>query len=591
MLATLVLSCSRSDLPLQKRSPATRDTRLPDFKEDPTRARADRIDLLFVIDDSGSMQDKQRLFRRALPDMVARLSHPRCVDSEGVPLARQPSNPGAPCPDDGFREFNAVQDMHIGIVTTSVGPAGVCMSGFGDRQGAHLVPPPPEFRYRGLPFLAWDPEGVKDPPGIRDVQVLNAAMADLVERGGGGCPDEASLEAFYRFLIDPEPPTAIVKVACPPNATTSECLAPVDTDVALLAEREAFLRPDSLVAIILLSDENDCSVAPVGDAQRFLTDEEPMPRATTVCREAPEDPCCHSCGAPAPPGCPPTDMDPTCQRGPYTEEEDPLFLRCWEDKRRFGRAYRYPVDRYVQGLTSQVITDHTGEARVNPLFSAIGTDGKPLRDPSLVFFAAIVGVPWQDLAADPGDPDELHYLAGEALQQAELWDLILGKPGVPPSDPLMIESLRERSGVHPITGELVQPATTRNRLANQINGHEMALLARPLEELRSDLQYACIFPLSRPRDCSQSGPGCDCGQTPEVQRKPICQRPDGSYGPFQWAGKAFPGVRQLEVVRRLPRNRIAASICARNVSDDSRQDFGYRPALEALVDRLRLGLE
>jgi hypothetical protein len=50
-----------------------------------------------------------------------------------------------------------------------------------------------------------------------------------------------------------------------------DCVAPstddsgrAEVDEVLLARRAAFLRPDSLVAIVMLTDENDCSMVPGG---------------------------------------------------------------------------------------------------------------------------------------------------------------------------------------------------------------------------------------------------------------------------------------------------------------------------------------
>jgi hypothetical protein len=34
-------------------------------------------------------------------------------------------------------------------------------------------------------------------------------------------------------------------------------------------------------------------------------------------------------------------------------------------------------------------------------------------------------------------------------------------------------------------------------------------------------------------------------------------------------------------------NSIVASICARNTSDPSRPDFGYRPAMASIIERLQ----
>src|SRR5581483_3766610 len=96
------------------------------------QARADKIDLLFVIDDSGSMRDKQLILARALPDLVDRLINPLCVDPATLaPSKTQPSGPLAPCPSGTLREFNSVQDLHIGVVSTSLGGVGAPSCGVG----------------------------------------------------------------------------------------------------------------------------------------------------------------------------------------------------------------------------------------------------------------------------------------------------------------------------------------------------------------------------------------------------------------------------------------------------------------------------
>jgi hypothetical protein len=88
---------------------------------------------------------------------------------------------------------------------------------------------------------------------------FNMKFTEMVRSSGEhGCGYEASLEAWYRFLIDPEPPSS---VSVPAGSATS-VVGPVDTTV--LAQRQAFLRADSLVAIVMLTDENDCSIVDEG---------------------------------------------------------------------------------------------------------------------------------------------------------------------------------------------------------------------------------------------------------------------------------------------------------------------------------------
>ena len=92
--------------------------------------------------------------------------------------------------------------------------------------------------------------------------------------GEHGCGYEAQLESWYRFLIDPEPPATVAKVG---NATVRQG---VDMDTARPNAR-AFLRPDSLVAIVMLSDENDCSIRDDGVGW-FVGATSHMPKATAA---------------------------------------------------------------------------------------------------------------------------------------------------------------------------------------------------------------------------------------------------------------------------------------------------------------------
>ena len=161
------------------------------------------------------------------------------------------------------------------------------------------------------------------------------------------------------------------------------------------------------------------------------------------------------------------------------------------------------------------------------------------------------------------------------------WDVILGDPDeeILPLDPLMIESIDERTGANPVTGDPLQPSSATSPRANPINGHETILTPVGWE-----VQYACIFDLPSPvvqGECT----------VPASGNRAICQDENGIYGTTQFFAKAYPGVRQLQVLSRMGDNAIVASICARNVTDNSRSDFGYRPALSAILDRLRVGLE
>src|SRR5258705_9926356 len=86
-----------------------------------------KIDLVFMIDNSSSMADKQEILAQAVPDLVNRFLDPVCVDPKTfVPV-------GTRLPDGscavGVPEFVPIRDLHIAIITSSLGnhgAAGVC---------------------------------------------------------------------------------------------------------------------------------------------------------------------------------------------------------------------------------------------------------------------------------------------------------------------------------------------------------------------------------------------------------------------------------------------------------------------------------
>ena len=82
----------------------------------------DKVDLLFAIDNSASMGDKQVLFGKAVPDLITRLFTPNCVDDNGNPVGGTADASGK-C-TQGKAEFPPVHDMHIGIVSSSLGGRG-----------------------------------------------------------------------------------------------------------------------------------------------------------------------------------------------------------------------------------------------------------------------------------------------------------------------------------------------------------------------------------------------------------------------------------------------------------------------------------
>jgi hypothetical protein len=101
------------------------------------------------------------------------------------------------------------------------------------------------------------------------------------------------------------------------------------------------------------------------------------------------------------------------------------------------------------------------------------------------------------------------------------------------------------------------------------------------------LQYACIFDLAPPKTCTEPA-DCDCFGTnlADVQN-PLCQNAQGAYTTTQLRGKAYPGLRMLQVLQGLGDQAIAGSICPAQTTDRTREDFGYSPAIQGIMNRLR----
>jgi hypothetical protein len=546
----------------------------------------EKIDLLFMIDNSQSMGDKQALLAKAVPQLVNRLVVPRCLSATGAVTER--ASLTEVCPAGSAPEFRAVQDIHIAVITSSLGAHGAPKP-----QGGCQATPPGDDRSLLLPsvrsglesynnsgFLAWDPRGKLVPAGETDPARLGAQFSGMVEAAGeDGCGYEASLESWYRFLIDPEPPRTL--------SVVDDRTVVQDTDMELLAQRAAFLRPDSLVAIVMLTDENDCSIQEQG-AGFLLANQGAMVRATSACAVDPNDKCCGPCLNGTIDGCLPVLEDPACKNGDYLKaSEDPPNMRCLENKRRFGYDFLYPTSRYVDGLTKPLVQKRsTGEMVDNPLYKKV--PGHARRPPSMVYLAGIVGVPWQDIADDASRSGAgLRYLSAHELQATDRWSAILGdaSKNLPPADPFMRESTAPRSGTNPITGDAIVPETSLDPRASPINGHEQVSDG-------TDLQYACTFPLEKPEACGPDDQACDCGAAAlDNRNRPLCQPPaGGTASTTQYFGKAYPGLRPLEVLKGIGESAIVASICPK-VLTFGQPGYGYEPAVDAIVDRLRFALQ
>ncbi|HKO93685.1 MAG TPA: hypothetical protein VJU61_21175, partial [Polyangiaceae bacterium] len=525
----------------------------------------DKVDLLLMIDNSISMSDKQQILANALPDLMSRLVNPACVDEQGNVYPPPPEG-SSECPSGQHREFQPIGDIHVGIISSSLGDGGANAACPGEGFERH-VPDRLDMSHllgslersqaetNAFGFLEWQ-------AGSTDPSEFNRNFQQLVQDvGEQGCGWEAQLESWYRFLVDPVPYQALMRATCPGSASTAQnCIQRATgpdgrflLDETLLAQRDAFLRPDSLVAIVMLTDENDCSLQ-VG-AQSWtvfaIEDQRPMFKGSSVCAEDPNAQCCYSCPLSPPKGCAP---DPSCSADPSNLNRLPLELdgqnlRCFEQKRRFGIDFLYPTQRYVNALTQAELCwsaddlslEDCDEADLfpNPLFAGG-------RSADRVLLAGIVGVPRQALetaegVAEPGGSSAgVRFKSYEELTRDGVWDQILGSPGVPwqareGSRPAVSSS----PPVPPTLAQMVESPLPRAGVeaGNPLNGREYDTTQDSATQVGSplradDLQYACISPLPVPRDCAALDPeqdNCDCFE--DNRDRPLCEQVPGVTAP------------------------------------------------------------
>ena len=88
------LSSGCLDRPVSPASPNTTNISIDEVKS----TAVDKIDLLFMVDNSQSMADKQKILADAVPELVRRLVTPVCVDSQTQALIPGTAAPNCPTP-------------------------------------------------------------------------------------------------------------------------------------------------------------------------------------------------------------------------------------------------------------------------------------------------------------------------------------------------------------------------------------------------------------------------------------------------------------------------------------------------------------
>jgi hypothetical protein len=189
----------------------------------------DELDLLFVMDDSSSMSEEQESLTTALPAAIAALA---TGDLEG----------------DGIRDFSAVGSLHVGVVTTDMGLGTVTAPGCGHGFGDDGILRAPEGTCAGSGTSAiFDFESLRDLPAT-----FASDVACVLATGTAGCGFEQQLEAPLKALSPAAATDWVRRDYVPPTFFGG---ASGHGDGA----NAGFLRTGSVLAIVVVTDDDDCS--------------------------------------------------------------------------------------------------------------------------------------------------------------------------------------------------------------------------------------------------------------------------------------------------------------------------------------------
>lgn len=239
------------------------------------------VDLLFMIDNSGSMGEEQKKLASVLPQLVAALATGN-ADGRPAPAGSQPDSPpvtslhvgvvssdmginGSPAPNScGDRSFLSTEhDTRMtttrinkpvgddGILQTDVSVAvdGIWGPGSGTSQVTNFLPADPSC------------QGITFPPDRRfvelseggDVAAASLSFSCIAKRGRNGCGLEQQLEAVLKALT---PPDSNIKFTAQSPNGHGDAEKPANPS----GFNQNFLREDAILAVVVVTDEEDCSI-------------------------------------------------------------------------------------------------------------------------------------------------------------------------------------------------------------------------------------------------------------------------------------------------------------------------------------------
>ena len=186
---------------------------------------AEEVDLLIMMDNSNSMREEQLSLIGALPELV------RALSSGDVDF-------------DGVEDFTPVGSLHLGVVTADMGTGGFVVptcarADFGDdgvlRTQGNTDVSGCAATYPS--FLEFEPGAGTSP------ETFAAESGCLLAAGIEGCGFEQQLEAVLKALT--------------PSSSSIRFFR--NTTGHGDGSNAGFLRPDSVLVVLVVTDENDCS--------------------------------------------------------------------------------------------------------------------------------------------------------------------------------------------------------------------------------------------------------------------------------------------------------------------------------------------
>jgi hypothetical protein len=198
------------------------------------------LDLLLMVDSSNSMAEEQALLREQLPRLVRVLAS---GDRDG----------------DGVQDFPALSSVQIGVITPDLGSGSdasvpTCAPGWGENGMLRTSTRSEDPACAGIPANGILRYEESDPASLEAFVTHTSCLADV---GTGGCGFEQQLEATL-LALSPSAPT---------DYTAAGWSAPTFPDGRTGhgdGAHAGFVRSESMLAIVQVTDENDTSVLDTG---------------------------------------------------------------------------------------------------------------------------------------------------------------------------------------------------------------------------------------------------------------------------------------------------------------------------------------